>query len=174
MPHKTESIVLGGGCFWCLEAVYQQIKGIESVISGYAGGDTPNPTYENHGTHAEVVQVTFDPLVISLQTILEVFWHIHDPTTLNQQGADIGESYRSIILYTNDTQKSIIETSLKDVATPLWPNKVVTEIKKLETFYKAEDYQQNFYKNNTNVGYCQVVINPKLAKFEKTFASLIK
>lgn len=174
MPSKHGTITLGGGCFWCLEAIYQRVKGVDTVISGYAGGTSPSPNYNNHGDHAEVVQLVFNPAQISLETILEIFWYMHDPTTLNRQGADIGVNYRSIILYTDDTQKVIIEKSLNDTGQKLWDNPIVTEVTKLETFYKAEDYHQDFYNSNPNIGYCQVVINPKLAKFNEKFQHLLR
>lgn len=129
----TESIVLGGGCFWCLEAAYRQVRGISDVTSGYAGGESPNPSYERHGNHAEVVQVTYDPATIPLDTILDIFWTIHDPTSLNRQGADIGPAYRSIILYESDQQKHVIERSVA-TAQKLFDRPIVTEIKHLDTF----------------------------------------
>lgn len=175
--HPTEAIVLGGGCFWCLEAAFQMIEGVESVASGYAGGDQPDPSYErvSSGTtgHAEVVQVTFDPKIITLEDILDVFWAIHNPTTKDRQGNDIGTQYRSIILYADDEQKALAEEKKVEIS-KLWPDPVLTEIVPLKNFYKAEDYHQNYYRNNPDQGYCQVVINPKLAKLREKFATRLK
>lgn len=163
-----KTIVLGGGCFWCTEAVFQRLKGVESVVSGYAGGDIPNPTYHNHGRHAEVVEVTYDPTVITLKQLLEIFFSVHDPTTLNQPGtADVGMSYRSIILC--DESELTIAKTVKQEAQKQWNNPIITEINVLDTFYPAEDYHQNYYNQNPEAGYCQVIINPKLEKFRKKF-----
>lgn len=156
-----ESIVLGGGCFWCIEALFNQIKGVVKVTSGYAGGTVKNPTYEmvcsgNTG-QAEVVKVDFDPRVISLKEILEVFWEIHDPTTKDRQGHDVGTQYRSIILYTNEDQKATIGESIRELDKP-----ITTEVNKLDEFYPAEDYHQNYYENNKDRPYCSLVISPKL------------
>lgn len=168
-----KSIALGGGCFWCIEAVFQRVKGVTKVVSGYAGGDIANPTYENHGSHAEVVQISYDESVINLEKLLEIFFSIHDPTTLNQPGtADSGPSYRSIIL--TDGKELDIAIQAKEKAQALWDNPVITEIAVLETFYPAEDYHQNFYNQNQGVGYCQVIINPKIAKFQTKFAEYLK
>lgn len=173
----SEQIVLGGGCFWCLEATYQLVKGVESVVSGYAGGTTDNPDYWSiHGGssgHAEVVQVTFDPKIIGLKEVLDIFWTIHDPTTQNQQGNDVGPEYRSMILYADDQQKQIVEAS-RGAAQKLYDNPIVTEIKPLERFYEAEEEHQNFYKKHPEAAYCQVIINPKLAKLQKAFATKLK
>lgn len=174
---KHESIVLGGGCFWCLEAVFQRVRGVEQVITGYSGGTTPNPSYEevcdgNTG-HAEVVKIVFDPAAISLETILQIFWTIHNPTTLNQQGADVGTQYRSAIYYKSEAQKKLVEKSLHEDAQPNWQNKIVTEIKKLDTFYPAEDYHQNYFNNHPEAAYCQIVINPKIAKLKQKFAQYL-
>ena len=173
MVAKSQSIVLGGGCFWCLEASFQMIKGVTKVISGYAGGTVPNPSYEAvcSGTtgHAEVVKVEFDPTAISLADVLEIFWTIHDPTTLNRQSYDVGTEYRSIILYTGDDQRQIAEESEQTVA-KLWDKPIVTEIKALETFYPAEPEQQNYFRRNPERAYCQIIINPKLAKLRQKFA----
>jgi methionine-S-sulfoxide reductase len=166
------SIVLGGGCFWCLEAVYQRVKGIEKVVSGYGGGDIENPTYNNHGNHAEVVELIYDNNIISLEKILEIFFYIHDPTTLNRQGNDIGEQYRSIILCCED-EVGLAEKA-KTESQRNWHDPIVTEIKILNKFYKAEDYHQNYYNSNSSAGYCQVIINPKLAKFEARFQEYLK
>ncbi len=158
---------LGGGCFWCTEAVLQRIEGVLSVVPGYAGGSTPNPTYEEVCTgdtgHAEVIQVSFDPHLISYDEILDIFWQAHDPTTLNRQGEDTGTQYRSIILYADDEQKAAAEKS-KIRAQAKFRDPIVTEIKPLETFWKAEDYHQNYYNTHGSAGYCRMVISPKLKK----------
>jgi len=170
---KTESIVLGGGCFWCLEAAYQMIRGVTKVTSGYAGGDDPKPNYYSVASgrtgHAEVVKVEFDPSIIKLEDILEVFFTIHDPTTLNRQSYDVGTEYRSIILYMDNEQKQIAEKSIKAVAA-VWPNPIVTELKPLDKFFEAEPEQQNYFKSNPERAYCQIIINPKLDKLRKKFA----
>ncbi|MGC8887383.1 MAG: peptide-methionine (S)-S-oxide reductase MsrA [Verrucomicrobiia bacterium] len=171
---KTELATLGGGCFWCMEAVFQQIRGVISVTSGYSGGFTKNPTYkevcEGNTGHAEVIQIKFNPEKISYSQILDIFWKAHDPTSLNRQGADIGTQYRSIILYHNDEQRKIAEASRakasKDFAKP-----IVTEIMPFTAFYKAEEYHQNFFKNNPEYGYCQAVIKPKLEKLKEVLKS---
>lgn len=174
----TETAVLGGGCFWCIEALYKQLKGVSSVVSGYAGGHTNNPTYEKmhyeDTGHAEVIQITFDPKVISHRELLEIFYAVHDPTTLNQQGNDVGEEYRSIILYNNDEQKQVAEDVTKNFATKHWDKPIVTEIKPLDVFYPAEDYHQNFFEKNPDQAYCQIIINPKLAKFRQKFPEKLK
>lgn len=167
-----KTIVLGGGCFWCIEAVYQRVKGVEKVVSGYAGGDQDNPTYHDHGSHAEVVEVTYDETRIKLEKLLEIFFSVHNPTTLNFQGNDYGEQYRSIILCSED-EVEVAETAKKQ-AESLWDDPIVTEIKVLDTFHAAENYHQDYYNQNQNAGYCQVIINPKLAKFEKKFKEWLK
>lgn len=174
----NEVATLGGGCFWCLEALYSQFKGVLKVVSGYAGGHTANPTYkqvhyEDTG-HAEVVQVTFDPDIIAYRELLEIFYAIHDPTTLNQQGNDVGEEYRSIILYHDEKQKQIAEDVLVNFAAKHWDKPIVTELKKLEKFYPAEEYHQNYFERNPEQAYCQIIINPKLAKFRQKFAQKLK
>ncbi len=167
--HQTEIADLGGGCFWCMEAVFERLPGVISVTSGFAGGTTDNPTYEQVCTettgHAEVTEIEFDPAKISYEQLLHVFWQAHDPTTLNRQGADEGTSYRSIILYRSEKQKLIAEKS-KLEAQGNFRNPIVTEIVPLKKFYEAEDYHQKYYDNNSNAGYCQVVIAPKLEKLE--------
>ena len=167
--HHTEFATLGGGCFWCTEAVYQMLPGVKAVTSGFAGGTRENPTYKEVCTgttgHAEVIQIEFDPAVVSYGKILETFWEVHDPTTLNQQGADTGTQYRSIILYANEAQKAAAEKSRVE-AQKQFKKPIVTEIVPLKKFYKAEDYHQDYYRNNPNAGYCQVVIRPKVEKFE--------
>lgn len=168
--NKTEIADLGGGCFWCMEAVFERLPGVISVTSGYAGGTTENPTYEQVCTettgHAEVTEIVFDPSKISYAQLLHVFWQAHDPTTLNRQGADEGSSYRSIILYRTEKQKLIAEKS-KLEAQDDFRDPIVTEIVPLKKFYPAEDYHHRYYDNNTSQGYCQVVIAPKLEKLEK-------
>lgn len=172
-----EVATLGGGCFWCLEAVFEETRGVIDVISGYAGGQTPNPTYEQvcSGTtgHAEVVQITFDPKIISYEALLKIFWLIHDPTTLNRQGNDVGTQYRSIIFYHNETQKEEAEASMK-VFSSKFTKPIVTEIKPLETFYKAEAYHQDYFKNNPNQGYCMFVVSPKVEHFKHEYKDLVK
>ncbi|NMH87253.1 peptide-methionine (S)-S-oxide reductase MsrA [Flavivirga algicola] len=168
----------GGGCFWCTEAVFQEVKGIEKVVSGYSGGHAPgHPTYREICSgltgHAEVIQVTFDANMISYQDILVVFMTTHDPTTLNRQGADKGTQYRSVIYYHNKKQKEIAELVLKEMG-PYYDNQVVTEISPLDVFYEAEDYHQNYYRNNQEQGYCSFVITPKLTKLRKLHADKLK
>jgi len=161
---------LGGGCFWCTEAIFQMLPGVKSVSSGYAGGTTPNPTYHQVCTgdtgHAEVIQIQYDPAVVSYEKILETFWDAHDPTTLNSQGADHGTQYRSIILYADEAQHQAAEKS-KAEAQKHFKSPIVTEIIPLKQFYKAEDYHQDYYRSNPNAGYCRAVIRPKVEKFEK-------
>ncbi|TVR88786.1 MAG: peptide-methionine (S)-S-oxide reductase [Saprospirales bacterium] len=173
-----EQITFGAGCFWCVEAVFQELKGVKAAVSGYAGGHVKNPTYREvvsgRTGHAEVVKVTFDPDVIPLQTVLEVFWSTHDPTTLNRQGADVGTQYRSAVFYNSKEQRKIAQKSKDEVATELWDDPIVTEITPLETFYQAEEYHQNYYANNPEQGYCRVVINPKLNKFRERFKDWLK
>jgi peptide-methionine (S)-S-oxide reductase len=172
---NQETITLGAGCFWCTEAVFQRLKGVIRVESGYSGGKISNPTYKEVVSgltgHAEVIQVTFDATMISLEKILEVFWKTHDPTTLNRQGADVGTQYRSAIFYHDEIQLNTA-TRLKQLlnSEKIWDKPIVTEITKFEKFYKAEDYHQNYFNNNPNQGYCQFVIVPKLEKFEKLFS----
>lgn len=172
-----EVATVGGGCFWCLEAVFEETRGVVDVISGYAGGQTPSPTYEqvcsgNTG-HAEVVQITFDPKLISYEALLKIFWLIHDPTTLNRQGNDVGTQYRSVIFYHNETQKAQAEASMKTFASK-FTKPIVTEIKPLEVFYKAEAYHQNYFKNNPNQGYCMFVVSPKVEHFKHEYKDLVK
>jgi peptide-methionine (S)-S-oxide reductase len=179
MNPQTETTTLGGGCFWCLEAVYDQLEGILDVVSGYTGGHVPNPDYNSvcNGTtgHAEVVQITFDPGVIPFKEILEVFFSIHDPTTLNRQGADVGTQYRSAIFYHSEVQKVTAEEVMVEIeAAKIWPNPIITEITALDTFYPAEDYHQEYFQHNPYQGYCQVVIAPKVAKFRQKYAHRLK
>ncbi|MDB5068786.1 MAG: peptide methionine sulfoxide reductase [Chloroflexi bacterium] len=177
MTARREVATLGGGCFWCLDAAYRRVEGVTGVVSGYAGGQDPNPTYQRvcsgRTGHAEVVQVEFDPDVISYPDILDVLWAIHDPTTPNQQGHDVGTQYRSIILTHDDAQRVAAEAS-RDAVQSLWPRPVVTEIVPLEVFHPAEEYHQDYYARNPDQGYCQAVINPKLAKLRQRFAARLR
>lgn len=171
-----EVATLGGGCFWCLEAVYQEVRGVKSIVSGYAGGHVANPTYHAVGTgatgHAEVVQITFDPAVVSFRQLLEVFFTVHDPTTRNRQGADVGTQYRSIVLYHSAEQKHVAEEVMDEFTRAhVWPNALVTEVAPIGEFYPAEGYHQNYYRSNPQQPYCQIVIAPKVAKFRKQFLS---
>lgn len=171
------SITLGAGCFWCVEAVYEQLEGVEDVVSGYMGGHIKNPSYREVCTgrtgHAEVVQITFDTSMISLRHILEVFLATHDPTTLNRQGADVGTQYRSVIFYTSENQKSIAQAFLQK-AQHAFDNDIVTELSPVTAFYEAEDYHQAYYELNGQAPYCRAVIAPKLQKFKKQFTPLLK
>ena len=179
MSEELETITLGAGCFWCIEAVFQNLKGIQSVVSGYTGGQVENPTYEQICTgttgHAEVAQIIFDPAVISFEDLLYVFWRTHDPTTLNRHGADVGTQYRSAIFYDSEEQKEIAEKSkAKTGASDLWPDPIVTEISRLDKFYNAEEYHQDYYKLNPNQPYCRLVIDPKIRKLKKEFSNKLK
>jgi peptide-methionine (S)-S-oxide reductase len=174
-----ETTTLGGGCFWCLEAVYDQLRGVTDVVSGYAGGQVDNPTYQQvcAGTtgHAEVVQITFDPDSISFKEILEVFFTIHDPTTLNRQGADVGTQYRSAIFCHSPEQKTMAEQVIEDIEEAnIWDDPFVTEVVPLGTFYPAEDYHQEYFARNPAQGYCRVVIAPKVAKFRQKFMDKLR
>lgn len=176
---QRESLVLGGGCFWCLEAVYDQVRGVESAVSGYAGGEVPNPTYKQvtggRTGHAEVVEITFDPSVVSRDTLLDVFFTIHDPTTLNRQGNDVGPQYRSIAFYANEAQKKSIDDAIaRTAASGEWRGSLVTEVQPLKAFYVAEDYHQEYFELNGEQPYCSLVIAPKVAKFKKRFAAILK
>ncbi len=172
----TEIATLGGGCFWCLEAVYQQLKGVQAVESGYAGGRVDNPTYEQvcEGTtgHAEVVRVTFDPDVVNYREVLEIFFTIHDPTTLNRQGNDVGTQYRSVIYFHSPQQQETAKQVIAAMA-GVWDAPIVTELSPAGTYYKAEDYHQNYFQQNPLQGFCAFVIAPKVAKFRATFADKI-
>ena len=169
-PEKLELATLGGGCFWCFDAIFERLDGVKKVTSGYAGGTKPNPTYEDvcsgRTGHAEVVQITYDPSRISYEKLLSVYWHAHDPTTLNMQGADVGTQYRSIILCHNNTQKELAEKS-KAAAQVTCKDKIVTEIVPLKVFYPAEDYHQAYFKLNGHAPYCRFVIAPKLEKLQR-------
>ena len=175
----NEVATLAGGCFWCLEAVYDQLRGVEDVVSGYSGGRRPNPTYEQVCSgatgHAEVVQVTFDPQVVSFRDLLGVFFAIHDPTTLNRQGADVGTQYRSAIFYHSPEQKAVAEQVIGELnAAGLWPRPIVTQVAPFDAFYAAEDYHQEYFARNPTQGYCQAVVAPKVAKFRKQFLDRLK
>lgn len=174
----TEIATFGAGCFWCVEAVFQELKGVIKVESGYMGGEKPNPTYREVSTgksgHAEVARITFDPAVISYQELLEVFWTTHDPTTLNRQGADVGTQYRSDIFYHSDEQRQTAIASRTTFAEPLWEKPIVTEITPASEFYIAENYHQEYYANNPNAGYCRVVIAPKVEKVRAVFQDKLK
>ena len=177
--NKYQAATFGAGCFWCTEAVFQRLKGVIKVESGYSGGTVPNPTYDAVCTgktgHAEVTQITFDPAQISFVELLEVFWKTHDPTTLNRQGHDVGTQYRSIILYHNEEQKQLAEKYKHELdSEKIWDNPIVTEISPFKVFYKAEDYHQNYYNQNGNQPYCSFVITPKIEKFKKVFADKLK
>jgi peptide-methionine (S)-S-oxide reductase len=172
-------ITFGAGCFWCTEAVFLNVKGVEKVVSGYAGGQIKNPSYRDICTgttgHAEVTQITYDPSIVSYEELLEIFWNTHDPTTLNQQGADMGTQYRSVIFYNTDEEKSIAEAYKRQLdESGAFKKSIVTEISPLTIFYPAEDYHQNYYSLNPNQGYCQYVIRPKVEKFSKQFADKLK
>lgn len=174
---KIEFATLGGGCFWCIDPIYRQLKGVLAVTSGYMGGHLENPRYKevcygNTG-HAEVIQISFDPEIISYETILQVFWSIHDPTTLNQQGNDKGTQYRSVIFYHSEIQKEIAEKSKLEEATQLWAREIVTEISEASVYYIAEEDHQDYYNLNPNLGYCRVIINPKIKKFRQRFSELL-
>jgi peptide-methionine (S)-S-oxide reductase len=176
---ETASVAtFGGGCFWCLEAVFELVRGVKSVVSGYAGGHVPNPTYEEvcgkQTGHAEVVQVTFDPAVVSFRDLLGVFFAYHDPTTLNRQGADVGPQYRSVVYTHDDEQKQITDEVIAELnASGIFPSPIVTQVEPLPPFYPAEDYHQGFYRGNPMQGYCRAVVAPKVQKFRKQHAHLM-
>lgn len=179
MNTKTEIATLAGGCFWCLEAVYDELIGVVSVESGYSGGEVANPSYKLVCTgttgHAEVVQITFDPETVSFEDLLNVFFTIHDPTTLNRQGADIGTQYRSAIFYHTDTQKEIAENTIQRFEKEgVWDTPIVTEVVPFVEFFAAEDYHQEYFANNPNQPYCRAVVAPKVAKFRKKFVNQLK
>jgi peptide-methionine (S)-S-oxide reductase len=175
----SETAVLGGGCFWCLEAVYQQMQGVLSVESGYMGGKTPDPTYhdvcDGSTGHIEVVKVTFDPAVTSYRDILEVFFTIHDPTTRDRQGNDAGSQYRSVIFFDTDEQRSVAEQTIREIdAARIWDNPIVTEVRPATTFYRAEDYHQEYFLNNPQQSYCTFVVAPKVRTFREKFAHKLR
>lgn len=172
-----EIAIFGAGCFWCTEAFFSRLKGVLSVLPGYAGGETENPTYEDVSTgktgHAEVAEIKFDPRLISFEKLLKVFFSVHDPTSLNRQGNDFGTQYRSIILYTSEEQRRQAEEFIKKIQQN-YKDKIVTEIKKLEKFYPAEDYHKKYFENHSDAPYCQFVIKPKIEKFDKEFRGLVQ
>ncbi len=179
MGKNLETATLAGGCFWCLEAVFDQLKGVESVESGYSGGHVPNPTYaqvcEDNTGHAEAIRITFDPAVISYHDLLKVFFSIHDPTTLNRQGNDIGSQYRSVIFYHSPEQKAEAEKVIRELTEQrLWDAPIVTEVVPFEQFYEAEDYHQEYFQKNPYQGYCRAIIAPKVAKFRSKFMEQLK
>jgi peptide-methionine (S)-S-oxide reductase len=173
-----QTATLGGGCYWCLEAFYQRVIGVESVVSGYAGGHVDNPSvdrvYKGDTGHAEVVHVTFDSAVVSFKELLEIFFVMHDPTTVDRQGHDVGDEYRSIILYENEDQRIIAEEMAKGFASDLYPDPVVTQIVPLTAFWPADAYMQDFYNSNPNQGYCMAIIDPKIQKLRQKFAAKLK
>lgn len=177
--NNTDTITLGAGCFWCIEAIFQELKGVEQVISGYSGGKVKNPSYRavcsGETGHAEVCQLVYNPDEVSLTALLEVFWQIHDPTTLNRQGADVGTQYRSVIFYHNEEQGQLAANLKRKLNNEkVWRNPVVTEISPMEVFYAAEDYHQEYYLENSNENYCRLVITPKVEKFRKVFSDKLK
>lgn len=179
MSDQLEIATLGAGCFWCVEAVFSSLKGVHKVVSGYAGGTVANPTYQQVCTgatgHAEVAQITFDPAEISYADLLYIFWRTHDPTTLNRQGNDLGEQYRSVIFYHTEAQKAVAEASKAETdASGLWPEPVVTQIVPLTAFYPAEDYHQDYFRLNPHQPYCQMVVSPKVQKFKKSFKDKLR
>jgi peptide-methionine (S)-S-oxide reductase len=179
MRDKSEIATFGGGCFWCVEAIFERVNGVHQVESGYSGGHLINPDYKmvTSGTtgHAEVIQITFDPEVVSYLELLEIFFKTHDPTTLNRQGADVGTQYRSIVLYHNEQQNKLAREIIQDLDSEgIWNNPIVTNVEPFEEFYSAEAYHQEYFENNPNQGYCRLVINPKVEKFEKVFKEKLK
>jgi len=179
MNDNLQIATLAGGCFWCLEAVFDEVKGVQSVESGYAGGQVANPSYHDVCTgmtgHAEVVQVTFDPKIISYRDVLNVFFAVHDPTTMNRQGNDVGTQYRSAIFYHNDEQKKVAEETIKELNEQhIWDKPIVTEVTQLNGFYRAENYHQEFFAKNPYQPYCQAVVAPKVAKFRKQHLEMLK
>lgn len=179
MKQRNELATFGGGCFWCVEAIFDRVEGVITVESGYSGGHVPNPTYKQVTTgntgHAEVIQISFNPEVVSYKDLLEIFFKTHDPTTLNRQGADVGSQYRSVIFYHNEDQKQQAETVIAHLnQAGIWKNPVVTSVEPYEEFYTAESYHQEYFENNPNQGYCRIVIQPKVEKFEKVFKDRLK
>ena len=179
MANPKEVATLGGGCFWCLEAVFEQVRGVDKVESGYAGGRASSPTYKQVCTgttgHAEVVQITFEPAVVSFRELLDIFFGTHDPTTLNRQGADVGTQYRSVICFHTPEQKEIAEQRIAELnAAKIWPAPIVTEVVPFQAFYHAEDYHQGYFRQNPSQPYCQAVVSPKVAKFRKQFTARLK
>jgi len=179
MSKMKEEAIIGGGCFWCLEAIFQEHTGVEEVTSGYAGGSVKNPTYEKVSSgetgHAEVIKISFNPEKISYKELLEIFFTNHDPTTLNRQGGDVGTQYRSVILHSDEEQRETAEKVIEDISKQgIWDGKIVTEIVPLKEFYEAEEYHQNYFLNNPTQGYCKVVIEPKVLKFKEQNTSKLK
>jgi len=179
MTDQLDVATLAGGCFWCVEAIFRELKGVHEVVPGYTGGHVANPTYEQVCTgttgHAEAVQITYDPEVISFEDLLDVFWRTHDPTTLNRQGADVGTQYRSAIFYHDEVQKGVAEKSKAETeASGLWPDPIVTEIVPYRSFYPAEEYHRDYYRRNPNQPYCRAVIDPKIQKLRKAFREKLK
>ncbi len=178
MSKELATATFGNGCFWCTEAIFQQLKGVESVYPGYTGGHVKNPSYREVCTgstgHAEAIEIKYDPAVISYRELLDIFFYTHDPTTLNRQGNDIGTQYRSAIFYHSEAQKEAAEKSKREVAPKLWEDPIVTEITEASEYYVAEDYHQNYFNENPNAGYCRVIINPKVKKARKEFSHLLK
>lgn len=179
MKNNLATATFGNGCFWCTEAIFQQLKGVETVVSGYTGGTVKNPSYKEVCTgttgHAEVIQITYDPSVISYRELLDVFFYTHDPTTLNRQGADVGTQYRSAIFYHNKEQETDAKTIIDQLTSEgVYADPIVTEVSAIGAYYPAEDYHKNYYNNNKNQGYCRAVINPKLDKFMKKYGSKTK
>jgi peptide-methionine (S)-S-oxide reductase len=179
MKNKFEIATFGGGCFWCVEAIFERVQGVHEVVSGYSGGTVGNPDYKmvTSGTtgHAEVVQITFNPEVVSYLELLEIFFLTHDPTTLNRQGADVGTQYRSIVLYHNEQQNKLARKVIQELESEaIWSDPIVTAVEAFEQFYSAEAYHQEYFENNPNQGYCRLVITPKLEKFEKVFKEKLK
>lgn len=175
----TETATLGGGCFWCLEAVFEELEGVESVVNGYSGGQAPDPTYEDVCTgetgHAEVARVEFDPGRISYRELLEVYFSIHDPTQLNRQGGDVGTQYRSVILHHSQEQKATAEAVIEELSRArLWPGRIVTRVEPFKEFYRAEDYHQHYFRRNPTQGYCRAIVAPKVAKFRQKWAQRLK
>ena len=177
MVNQHETTIFGGGCFWCIEAVFSQIKGVMSVVPGYAGGHTQNPTYEQICSgdtgHAEVIRIEFDPSVVAYQKLLEIFFDAHDPTTPNRQGNDTGSQYRSVVLTQSDEQKQIAEEYVKNL-TPSYTQPIVTQIRPLDIFYEAEEYHHNYFEKNPDKAYCQIVVAPKVKKAQEHYAELLK
>ena len=176
---SEDTATFGTGCFWCTEAIFQQVEGVKKVTSGYSGGYVANPTYKEVCTgttgHAECLNIVYDPSKISFDELLEIFWQVHDPTTLNRQGGDVGTQYRSVVFYHDEKQKATTEKYIRELdKSGAWSNPIVTKLEPFEKFYPAEDYHQNYYNNNTGQGYCQMVIRPKLEKFEKVFKNKLK
>jgi methionine-S-sulfoxide reductase len=179
MEQNLELATFGGGCFWCVEAIFERVDGVHSVVSGYSGGSVSNPTYREVTTgntgHAEVVQIKYDPGIVTYSQLLEIFFRTHDPTTLNRQGADVGTQYRSIVLYHNESQKQEAEQIIGELDKEgIWDQPIVTVVEPFAAFYSAEAYHQEYYENNPNQGYCRVVIQPKVEKFEKVFRDRLK